>query len=124
MSLHVVHLCGNTISEEAQALINEKLKPVKISGMKEMNKYKLQLIERINKTVRSSFMEKHEEIYNSVKVKEMQTEWKSLRKSYEKVPLLKNRNKNKRVVEKVLKKTEPKTHEPPSPWAKEDKASQ
>ena len=78
-----------------------------------MNKYKLHLIDRINKTVRPSFMEKHEEIYNSVKVKEMQTEWKSIRKSYEKVPLLKNRNKNKKVVEKVVKKIEP-----PSPWAK------
>ena len=41
MSLHVVHLCGNKISEGSLDVIKAKLKPVKIGGMKEMSKTKL-----------------------------------------------------------------------------------
>lgn len=95
MSLHVVHLCGNTISEGSLAVISAKLKPVKIGGMKEMSKTKLQLIERINETVRPYFMEKYQKIYDSVKVKEMQIEWMSVQKPYEKeaVPITRNENK-------------------------------
>ena len=83
-SLHCVHLCGNNLSKDALLMIKLKLKPTFKDGLEVKGEHKQKLIRRVNEYLKMNYLEEHEKIYNVFKRKEMNLEWMSVQKLYEK----------------------------------------
>ena len=78
ISLHVVHLCGNKLGDEAPSIMKTRLKPTMVGAMVPADKHKLDLIDQVNLSLRDGFRDKAAKIYDAVKVKETMIEWLSV----------------------------------------------
>ena len=58
IGLHVVHLCGNKLGGGAPAILKRRLKPTAVGAMLTADASKLELIERVNKTLREAHRER------------------------------------------------------------------
>lgn len=80
-SLHCVHLCGNRLDEEEMELLNAKLKPTMIDYMvidPKKRLYKSKLLAKIQEEILKNYSQRYEDIYESVKTKDVMLEWMSV----------------------------------------------
>ena len=77
ISLHVVHLCENNLSEKAHKMLKTKLKPT-YTGKMAGHPLSKQLVKRLDRTLREHFNDRDARVFDSVKIKEMQVEWMSV----------------------------------------------
>lgn len=79
-SLHCVHLCGNKLPETCVELINTKLKPTFINDMISQDKVeaKKDLVKKIKQDILQNYSKRYEKIYDSVKIKDVMLETKSV----------------------------------------------
>ena len=75
-------MCGNNPSEEAMDLIMKKFKPYNIDYNLQTGTKKHNLLSLMNECLRKQFTKPHDQIYDSVQIKEMISAWESVRHKY------------------------------------------
>lgn len=91
ISLHCVHLCGNRLTKVAKYLLLVKLKPhlhqqkiqETLASQTSRGSAKVRLLKEVAKVSRA-YLERHEQMYEALKLKEVMTRWMGVQKSYEK----------------------------------------